>query len=39
MKTNTLVVKNKVISALTDYSMTNGASHIIVGLSGGADSV
>ncbi len=39
MKTNTLTVKNKVLSAFTDYSMTNGVSHIVVGLSGGADSL
>ena len=32
-------VKQKVISALTDYSMLEGAKEIVVGFSGGADSV
>ncbi len=39
MNTKTLTVKNKVVSALKDYSMAEGASHIIVGFSGGADSL
>lgn len=39
MKTKTLVVRNKVLSALNDYSMIKDASHIVVGFSGGADSV
>ncbi len=39
MNTNTLTVKNKVASALNNYSMLEGASHVVVGFSGGADSL
>jgi tRNA(Ile)-lysidine synthase len=35
----TLIVKNKFLSALNEYSMTDGVSHIVVGFSGGADSL
>ncbi|MBR5441803.1 MAG: tRNA lysidine(34) synthetase TilS [Clostridia bacterium] len=39
MKTNTLIVKNKALSAIKDYSMLDGAAHVVIGLSGGADSL
>ncbi len=39
MNDYTLIVKNKFLSALDDYSMTEGVSHIVVGFSGGADSL
>ncbi len=39
MNKYTLVVRNKVLKAISDYSMLQGASKIVVGFSGGADSV
>ena len=39
MNNYTLALKNKVMKAIDDYSMLRGASKVVVGFSGGADSV
>ncbi len=39
MINNSQIIKNKFLSAIKDYSMLDGADNIIVGFSGGADSV
>ncbi len=39
MNNYTLTLKSKVVKAIEDYSMLQGASKVVVGFSGGADSV